>query len=387
MAWGKVRVEDQKKLFIEAFLKNKYSKAQLCRQFDISRPTGYETIRIYNEKGWDGLKEQSKKPHYSPNQTKEEIRDRIIAEKLAWIHLGPDKILAMLKRSDPLVDWPSSTTIGKILDDCGLVQRRKLRKRIAARSAPLAECNDSNDTWCIDFKGWWTTCDGIRYEPLTLLDAHSRYLLCCQLLKQNTNKHVWGVFERLFGEFGLPSKIRSDNGAPFATGGAGRLSRLSISLIKAGVIPEWIEPGNPQQNGRQERMHSTLKKEGVDVCLDVFNQTKKLEEFAEYYNYIRPHAAIGQKCPGEIYQLSPRSWDGRLRSPEYTSDFKVGNVHTCGKLMYKSTSIYVGRVFEGEPIGLRAEEGVVKAYYGPIYLGVIHDNKVTFERRQGRKRR
>lgn len=213
----------------------------------------------------------------------------------------------------------------------------------------------------MDFKGSWLTSDGVKFEPLTIIDNHSRYLLCCQPLRQNNHKHVWGVFERLFYEVGLPNKIRSDNGPPFATIGAGRLSRLSINLIKAGAIPEWIEPGNPQQNGRQERMHGTLKKIGVDVSLDEISQISKLKEFVEYYNFIRPHAAIGQKCPGDVYNLSPREWDGGLRSPEYTSDYKIGTVHSCGKLMYKSKMIYVGRVFEGEPIGLIAEDDVVKA--------------------------
>lgn len=386
MAWGKVKVEDQKKSFIHAYLKKQFGIAQLCRQFQISRPTAYETIRIFQEKGFDGFKEQSKRPHNSPNKTLPEVEDRIIIEKLAWSNFGPDKILARLQKEEPLINWPSSTTIGKILNEYGLVQKRRLRRRIAQRSEPLSECNDSNDTWSMDFKGWWMTSDGVKYEPFTLIDNYSRYLLCCQSLKQNNHNLVWGVFERLFLELGLPKKIRSDNGSPFATLGAGRLSRLSINLIKAGVIPEWIEPGNPQQNGRQERMHATLKKEGVDVSLDVKNQIKKLEEFVEYYNFIRPHAAINQKCPGEVYQVSSRKWDGRLRSPEYTSEYKVGRVHSCGKLMYKSNMIYVGRVFEGEPIGLKIEQDEVKAFYGPIYLGIIQDNAVTFERRPGRKR-
>lgn len=386
MAWGKVKVEDQKKLFIKAFLENKFKIAQLCRQFHISRPTAYETIRIFREKGFEGLKEQSKRPHSSPNKTPEEIEDRIITEKLAWINLGPDKILARLQKTEPHITWPSSTTIGKILNDNGLVQRRKLRKRIAARSEPLSHYNDCNDIWCIDFKGWWTTSDGVKYEPFTLMDAHSRYLLCCQRLKRNNKTHVWGIFERVFREFGLPNIVRSDNGPPFASKGAGRISKLSINLIKAGVIPEWIDPGEPQQNGRHERMHSTLKQDGVDICLNAFDQAKKLEEFIDYYNYVRPHAALGQNFPGDIYKYSPRIWDGRLRSPEYTADFKVGKVHSCGKMMYQNKNIYVGRAFDGEPIGLRIDNDIVEAFYGPIYLGIVQDNRVIFEREPGRKR-
>jgi putative transposase len=230
------------------------------------------------------------------------------------------------------------------------------------------------------------TKDGFKMDPFTVMDISSRYLLCCQKLNINNKNHVWAVFDRLLREYGLPLKVRSDNGPPFASLGPGRLSGLSIKLIKAGIMPEWIDPGEPQQNGRHERMHQTLEKEGFDISLNLNEQLKKLESFKEYYNFIRPHEALNQKCPGMIYQVSPRYWDGKLRSPEYSDDFSTSIVHSCGKMWWKGKTIYVGRVFEDEPIGIKEEELVLKVFYGPVYLGRIEENRVEFERRPGRVR-
>lgn len=386
MSWRTVKVEEQRNLFINAYLEHKFNISDLCKQFNISRPCAYKWIKRHASEGLSGLKDRSRRPHSCPTATPNAIKDEILKVKFEWKKWGPKKILGYLSKNFADRDWPCLTTVENILKEAGLVERRKLRRRFAKRNDPLSDCNASNDVWCIDFKGWWITADGLKHEPFTLMDAYSRYLLCCHKLQINDHTHVWGVFERVFREYGLPLRIRSDNGAPFATVGAGRLSRLSINLIKAGVIPEWIEPGKPQQNGRHERMHLTLKNEGMDVSLDSTLQSRKLEEFISYYNFIRPHEAIGQQCPGEIYRPSLRIWDGRLRVPEYPSDFKIGRVRSCGTMELKGKRIYVGRVFEYEHIGLKDEDGILKAYYGPVFLGFVNGNTVDFERRPGRKR-
>jgi len=385
MAWREVKVEEQKQLFIKAYLEKRFCIADICRQFGISRKCAYKWINRFEEEGWDGLKERSRTPLCSPKATSCDIVDAILKIKYTRPKWGPKKVLGYLKNTSPGILWPSSTTIGNILEKHGLVEKRKLRKRLAERKDPLGICNDCNDIWCIDFKGWSITKDNKKIEPFTLMDACSRFLLYCQHLNINNTEHVWAVFERLFREYGLPLRVRSDNGPPFATLGPGRLSRLSIKLIKAGVKPEWIDPGEPQQNGRHERMHLTLKQEAIDAINDFDIQTKKLDEFTNYYNFIRPHEALRQKCPADIYQPSSRYWNGKLQSPEYSQEYKVGKVKSCGKMSWKNKEIYIGRSFEGEPIGLKEEE-VLKAYYGSILLGVVKENNLEFERRLGRKK-
>jgi putative transposase len=386
MAWKETKVEDQRQFFIKAYLEKRFNFSDLCRQFDISRKCGYKWIKRFENESWEGLKDRNRMPLNHPNATDPEIVNMILKLKYEWPRWGPKKVLGHLVRKAPDIIWPSTTTIGNIFDKNGLTKRRRLKKRLAQRTDPLGECNNSNEIWCIDFKGWSLTKDQKKCDPFTLMDAFSRYLLCCQKLYVNDTHHVWAVFERLFREYGLPLRVRSDNGPPFATLGAGRLSKLSINLIKAGVMPEWIDPGEPQQNGRHERMHLTLEQEGIDVSKDLNSQLKKLEEFTNYYNFIRPHEALNQKCPGDVYQSSSRYWNGKLQSPEYSNEYQVGKVKSCGKMSWKGREIYIGRVFENEPIGMKKEEENFKAYYGSILLGTIRENSLEIERRPNRKK-
>lgn len=387
MAWKEVNVINQRELFINQFMLQQYSIAELCRQFEISRPTAYKWIDRYHELGVEGLRDQSRAPKTQTNATPDEIISEIISMRCKYSKWGPKKLKALLENKYPTVNWPSKTTIGNLLVKNGLVIPRKIRKRLAQKTDPLVECQNSNDLWCIDFKGWHLTRDGYRFDPLTLTDSHSRYILACVKLHQNTTDHVWGILERCFRDFGLPKFLRSDNGPPFATSSPGRLSRLSVNLIKAGVTPEWIEPGEPQQNGRHERMHGVLEQEYMipNLCLE--EQKLKLNEFVDYYNNIRPHEALNQKMPSDFYIPSNRVWNGRLTSPEYSSEYKVAQVKSCGKMGYKGRTIYVGRVLSEEPVGIKQNEyGEPEVYYGGIYLGKIADNNLEIERIKGRLR-
>src|SRR6185437_1899223 len=385
MTWRVTKVDEQIRLFIGAWLEKKFYVKDLCKQFGISRPCGYKWINRFIEKRWGGLIEQSRKTHNSPTATSTEIEEAILEVKYQWPKMGAKKILGHLENKFKNISWPSKTTVENILKKHGLVEKRKLRKRMAKTIDPLGEPNFSNDIWSMDFKGWWLTNGGEKYEPFTLMDSHSRFLLCCQKLHFNDATHVWAIFERLFREYGLPLRIRSDNGPPFASLGAGRLTKLSINFIKAGITPEWIDPGEPQQNGRHERMHLTLKNEGVDSNLNVIDQMRRLDDFIDYYNFDRPHEALNQKTPGQVYTPSTRYWNGLLKTPEYTKEYKVVKVHSCGKMSWKGKDVYIGRAFEGELIGLKLDEETVKAYYGPIFLGSIRDNALEIERRPGRK--
>jgi transposase InsO family protein len=295
------------------------------------------------------------------------------------------KVLAYLERSAPKTAWPAASTIGELFDREGLTVKRKLRRRSPPSSAPFAHCEAANDVWCIDFKGWFLTGDGKRCEPLTITDAHSRYLLRCQALPRTDTEHVWPVLDAAFREFGLPHYMRSDNGPPFASVGAGGLSKLSVMLIKAGVTPERIAPGKPQQNGRHERMHLTLLQDVADPpAKSMREQLKRLRDFQRLYNEERPHQALDNATPADRYQTSSRRFDGTLRSPEY-GDQEVRWVRHNGEIKLGGKFIYISAALAGEPVGLDESESCWSVSYGPIMLGTIgyRANELRKPKRKG----
>lgn len=387
MAWKEISVFEQRKLFIKDFLTGMHSISELSRKYEISRPTAYLWIERFELEGEAGLLDRISTPHNQPLITPSHVVDEILFTKFAWNKWGPKKIYNYLKKIKPELELPSITTIGNILLKNGLVERRKIRKRFAERTQPLAHAKEINDVWSVDFKGWFMTLDNYKCEPFTLIDNSSRYLLKCLTLKSNDTDHVWGVLDIAFREYGLPLYLRSDNGPPFASKGVGRLSRLSVNLIKAGVIPDFIDPGEPQQNGRHERMHGTLKSEAVFSDLNLESQRVKFTEFQHYYNYIRPHEAINQVTPASIYNISDRKWTGKFKSPEYPDSYKKIRVRLSGQINFNGKDVFIGHALKDEYIGLKEEENGFKAYYGPIYLADInHEGEVNFAKRKGRDR-
>lgn len=390
MAWKENKVEDQRKKFIAACLEGNFTMAELCRMYEISRKSGYKWLNRYKDKGLDGLKDRSRAPHHQTLK----LSDNIISEifKVKYMHpWGPKKVLGHLKRAQPDVSWPSITAVRNLFDRNGLTTKQKHRRRLPARTSPLSHCQFSNDVWCADFKGRFLTLDGNKCEPFTLTDASSRYLLRCLMLERNDFEHVWAVLETAFHEYGLPLFFRTDNGSPFATIGAGRLSKLAINLIKVGITPEWIDPGKPQQNGRHERMHQTLKNETANPPEHILEkQAKKFDEFRNYFNNIRPHEALGQNTPGNIYQPSSRVWNGKLQPPEYSKEFIVRKVRPAGQISLKpyASDIFIGSALVGEHVGLKqVDDGIYEVYYSSIFLGKIdHTKKIVLPKNTKRKR-
>jgi putative transposase len=381
MAWKQVKVEDQRKKFIIAV--NEGSNfSDICHKFGISRPTGYKWLRRYEEEGLDGLYDRSKAPHSHQNTIEEYLQNKVLEIKCKFPKLGPKKIYAKLKEFDSNTCWPCPSSIGNIFDRNGLTIRRKLRKRVAANVPNAFNGTESNDVWCMDFKGTLRTVNNEDCDPFTLTDSSSRFLIKCQILERNNFKHVWATLDTAFREFGLPQHILSDNGPPFATVGLGRLSRLSINLIKAGVKPTWITPGKPQQNGRHERMHGTMEFElGKPAANSRAELKTKLLIFQKYYNHERPHEALGQLTPGQVYQPSKRNWNGRFQSPEYSNECQVRKVQKDGTINLKGQRIFIGETFHQEPVGLLEVDNELRVYYGEIFLGIINDNfKVEFQR-------
>ena len=374
MAWGEIKVEEQRKQFIDACLEGKLTITELCRQYDISRKCGYKWLRRYENEGVESLKDKSRAPLKQALEIDPQTARDVLEVRFRYPTWGPKKVLAWLKSNRPDLAWPSTTTIGNLFDKNGLTVPRKRRMRVPNRTAPLTHCQQSNDVWCTDFKGWFLTGDGQKCEPFTLTDGATRFLIRCLKLKSNDTDHVWAVLSNAFHEYGLPLFLRNDNGPPFASCGVGRLSTLSVRLIKAGVTPEWIDPGKPQQNGRHERMHQTLKNETASPPeATLKKQEMKFKEFLNYYNFTRPHEAIDQKTPGSIYVPSNRIWNGRLKSPEYPSGYTVRQGRQKGEIKWKGEKIYLGSVLYGEPIGLEEQDNDIwKVVYGPIILGFIN---------------
>jgi transposase InsO family protein len=359
--------------FVMAVKRQEESFAAICRSFGVSRRVGYKWLERYGDEGIEGLKDRSRAPLHHPQAMPERIAERCIGVRRMHPTWGPLKVRAWLEAHKPQTQWPASSTIGELFDREGLTVKRRLRRRSPPSSAPFAPCAAANEVWCIDFKGWFVTGDGGRCEPLTLSDAHSRYLLRCQALAHTDADHVWPVLDAAFREFGLPLRLRSDNGPPFASCGAGGLSQLSVKVIKAGIVPERIAPGQPQQNGRLERLHLTLLQDTAKPPAPTLReQLKRLRRFQRIYNEERPHQALGNDTPAKHYAASPRRFDGILREPDYGADHAVRRVRHNGEIRWQGNTIYISAALIGEPVGLlENHDGSLTVCYGPIVLGVI----------------
>src|SRR5712692_816463 len=373
MGWMETCAVDERMRFVMKVEEREEAFAAVCRRFGVSRKTGYKWLERYREAGVEGLVERSRAPLHHPQAMTDELAEGCLLVRRAHRTWGPVKVRAWLERHEPEIAWPAASTIGELFDREGLTVKRRFRRRSPPSSSPFAHCGAANDVWCMDFKGWFLSGDGTHCEPLTLSDAYSRYFLRCQVMDRNDTEHVWPVLDAAFRGFGLPHRLRSDNGAPFASRGAGGLSKLSVKVIKAGVVPERIAPGKPQQNGRLERLHLTLLQDTANPpARSLREQLERLRAFQRLYNEERPHEALGNGTPAEHYAVSPRRFDGVLREPSYGPDHTVRRVRHNGEIRWHGNRIYISEALIGEPVGLvEDEQGGWIAFYGPIALGVI----------------
>lgn len=310
-------------------------------------------LRRYQQSGVAGLVELDRAAARHPNQTPPAIEAAVLELRQAHMRWGPRKLKRVLERDEPGRSWPAASTIGAVLKREGLVVARKKRRKTAPYREPLAHADGPNRVWCADFKGWFRTRDGARIDPLTISDAYSRYLLRCQAVEKTDTERVRAIFEAAFREHGMPVAIRTDNGAPFASTAIAGLSRLAVWWIKLGILPERIEAGHPEQNGRHERMHRTLKQEvAMPPAADRRAQQRALDRFREEYNEVRPHEGLQMQTPASVYEPSPREFPVRVLEPEYPATMLVRSVHAHGHFRWKKHDVGLSQVLWGERVGL-----------------------------------
>jgi transposase InsO family protein len=363
---------DQKVLFIADWLRGVSSMTDLCEAYNISRKTGYKWLKRYDQSGVDGLHDVSRKPLESPQRTPYSIRQAILELRICGgMTLGPKKIQTLLRQRFPNETPPSKTTIYNILHAEGLVPKRRRRQRVSPFPKPFAPVSAVNDVWSADFKGQFRLRNGSYCYPLTVMDHHSRFLLCCQGFEGPRFCETQAAFKRLFEEYGLPERIRTDNGTPFASKAAGGLSRLSIWWMTLGILPERIDPGKPQQNGRHERMHRTLKQATTHPPEQDFEaQQQRFDLFCKSYNCERPHEALGQQTPASCYQVSRREYTEAPDPVTYPEYFTIRRVQRNGVVYVRGHCVYVTQLLEGYDVGLNEiSQGVWEVYFGSLRLG------------------
>jgi transposase InsO family protein len=362
---------DERVRFVVEYERDEESMKALCERFGVSRETGYVWLRRYRRSGADGLLELNRAPTRHPNQTAAGLEASVLELRQAHMTWGPRKLKRVLERDQPGRRWPATSTMGEIVKRAGLVAAAKKRRRTEPYSEPLAHAVESNRVWCADFKGWFRSGDGSRIDPLTITDACSRYLLRCQGVEKTDTERVRAIFEAAFREYGLPEAIRTDNGAPFASSAVGGLSRLAVGWIKLGIQPERIEAGHPEQNGRHERMHRTLKLD-LRPAFDRRGQQRELDRFRLDYNQVRPHEALGMQTPGSVYEPSPRAYPARLPEVEYPDTMLVRTVKSHGHFRWKMHDVFLSEVLWGEPVGLLpVDDGLYTIYFAHIPLALF----------------
>ena len=333
MPWKEACPMDQKMQMIADHISGDYTISELAREYEVSRRTIYKWVRRYQVAGPLGLEERSRVPWGHPNATAIELAREIVAAKLRHERWGPRKLVVWLEERCPGERWPAASTAGEILKREGLVRSRRRRRRTPPYVQPFSKCQRANAVWSADFKGQFRMGDGRLCYPLTIYDNYSRYILAVRGLKHPTLEGVKPWFEKVFKEYGLPEAISTDNGAPFASVGLGGLSRLAVWFIKLGIKPERIEPGHPEQNGRHERMHRTLKEATASPPQgSIGEQQEVFDRFVEEHNCERPHEALGQKTPASFHQPSLRAYPAKAPEVEYRGNAVVRRVRHNGEI-------------------------------------------------------
>ena len=374
MPWKELSPKMHKVEFLAEWRKNDESMAELCRQFGISRKTGYKLIARWREEEEGALIEHSRAPLSHPNATPEPVRQAILGLRLKHPTWGPKKLREVLARWAPHIDWPALSTVGEIIAREGLVVPRRRHKSRACPHEALPP-QGPNDQWCADYKGHFLTTNRTRCDPLTVTDSYSRMILCCAALSPPISTHqVQEIFTHLFRKHGLPLVIKSDNGAPFGATGLG-LTRLSAWWIQLGISPRRIPPGKPQKNGRHERMHRVLKEETTrpHPAASLAGQQKRFDAFVREYTLLRPHEALDFATPASLYTNSPRPFPEKIAAPQYPESAFVRRVSSKGCIRWHKEHFYLSSALCGQDVWIvpHDEEPLLSIIYYRELLGRV----------------
>jgi transposase InsO family protein len=390
MPWKASRAVDERLAFIVACQHEDESFAALCRRFGVSRKTGYKWTDRFEQFDAAGLDDRAPIANGSRRRVELEVADRIVEIRKQHPFWGPKKLRAILS-GQPVAEGmpskiPAASTIGEILKARGLIRPRRRRPQMPRmKGAPVIRGIAPNDVWCCDFKGHWMLRDRTRCGPFTLADEFSRYLFKLESLTSDKHDPVQAQFELAFREFGMPLALRHDSGTPFASLAPGGLSRLSVWLIRLDVCPLRTHPGEPQENGVQERMHRTLEQETkLPLAQDGREQQRRLDHFKHEFNDERPHEGLEMKTPRSAYSVSRRAFPDRLREPEYGDGIRVRKLDSKGGMKFSGKKISFSAVLANAEIGLREiEENRHEIFYGPIRVGVleVRNGVPKFDRR------
>ena len=383
MPWKDMRPMDEKILFIADHLRETDSFSRLCERYGISRKTGYKWVARYRQTGAEGLQEQSRRPRRAAGETPYAVQQAILELR----HdrqgpPGPKKIQALLTSRFDAELIPSKTTIYNILRRAGQIQPQRRVRRVKGVQHTLKSATQPNELWSADYKGQFKTRNGRWCYPLTVMDHASRYLLVCHGLPGTRFNETQAIFEQAFRRYGLPERLRTDNGVPFASLGVGGLSQLSVWWIRLGILPERITPGRPQQNGRHERMHRTLKQTlSHPPAANLKAQQIQLDGFRTHYNDQRPHEGLAQKSPGTCYTPSLRSYPTRLPELEYPGYFERQRVSQNGLIYWRALRVYIGYLLAGEWVGMEpVADGLWDVYFGPVRIGGFDERETKGQR-------
>jgi transposase InsO family protein len=365
----------ERAVFVRAWEAGIFTMKELCDHFGVSRKTGYKWVNRYREGDLDSLADRSRAPHSCPHRTPAEIEAEIIGLKRRHKQWGPKKIIERLQETQPKKDWPAVSTAGAILDRAGLVKKRKPRRRWKHPRYRMTTADGPNELMTVDFKGEFRLGDKSICYPLTIQDRFSRYVLACHGLPSPRLEDVRITMEHVFRELGLPKRIRTDNGEPFASHGISGLTRLNVWWMRLGIRHERIDKGCPYQNGAHERMHQDLKAETTrPPAHSLSGQQTLFDSFVEEYNNVRPHEGIGQRRPGDLWSPSDRPYPDHVADPEYPGYFEVRRVRHNGDIKFKGGRCFVSLALTGQLVGLEpVDDGVWSLVFFETLLGRLDE--------------
>jgi putative transposase len=382
MPWRETSPMEQRLEFVREYNTGLFTMTELAAQYEISRKTGYKWVAAYAAGGAAALQDGSRRPHQSPHAIAPELVDAILEVRRRHPRWGPKKLLAVAARRDPDAAWPARSTVAAWLTKRGLITpRRRVEHRPGATGWPLASPTRPNEVWTTDFKGEFRTGDGAYCYPLTLRDGFSRFVLRCDALHGPTTVATRRGFERAFAEYGLPDRIRSDNGGPFAGAGLGGLSRLSVWWMRLGITVERIAPGHPEQNGSHEQFHSVLKAfTARPPAANCDAQQRRFRRFVREYNQERPHEALDDQPPASRYEPSARSVPPRLPPLEYPGHMEVRLVSTTGCVSWRGVQVFLAAPLAGEYVAFEeVADGLWTVRFTDVALARYDERHHTFQ--------